>query len=239
MRGVADAGEVAADRLGLGGRRAENAEAVEDAIGRRAAPRRPSWPPRPPPRAPAPARSTIRRSMSTNRPESGRFDQVVSAVTWNSTIRPLPRRSAVTSGVPSASRAQVLAARPGSGSASTWRDTVTSSGAARPKNGLSLSKGAMCLGVSHDSAPPSVRPPRLSAVGVRSSVAGGEAGAGEAQQHAARFDEVDQLVARRAGRRRSCRRARAPTASRRERQNRDRWSRHAARGFRRRARARA
>ena len=84
-------------------------------------------------------------------------------------MRPLPRGAAVTKGVPSASRAQVLPARPGSGSASTWRDTVTSSGAARPKNGLSLSKAAMCLGVSHDSAPPSVRPPRLSAVGVRSS----------------------------------------------------------------------
>ena len=51
---------------------------------------------------------TIRRSMSTNRPESGRFDQVVSAVTWKSTIRPSPRLSAVTIGVPSASAAQVL-----------------------------------------------------------------------------------------------------------------------------------
>ena len=107
--------------------------------------------------------------MSTNRPDNGRFDQVVSAVTWKRTMRPLPRGAAVTNGVPSASRAQVLPARPGSGSASTWRDTVTSSGAARPKNGLSLSKAAICLGVSHDSAPPSVRPPRLSAVGVRSS----------------------------------------------------------------------
>ena len=58
---------------------------------------------------------------------------------------------------------------PGSGSASTWRVTVTSSGAARPTNGLGSSNGAMCLGVSQDSAPPSVRPPRRNAVGVRSS----------------------------------------------------------------------
>ena len=46
--------------------------------------------------------------MSTNRPESGRFDQVVSAVTWKRTTRPSPRRSAVMIGVPSASEAQVL-----------------------------------------------------------------------------------------------------------------------------------
>ena len=47
--------------------------------------------------------------MSTNNPEIGRLDQVVSAVTWNSTTRPLPRAAAVTSGVPSDSCAQVLA----------------------------------------------------------------------------------------------------------------------------------
>ena len=62
--------------------------------------------------------------MSTNSPESGRFDQVVSAVTWKRTISPLPRRAAVTSGVPSASRAQVFSASPGSGSASTCLETV-------------------------------------------------------------------------------------------------------------------
>ncbi len=117
----------------------------------------------------APAWATTRRSISTNRPEIGRFDQVVSAVTWNSTISPLPRLTAVTSGVPSASRAQVLSARPGSGSASTWREIVTSSGANSPTNGLGGSKAAMCLGVSQDSAPPSVRPPRRRAVGIRSS----------------------------------------------------------------------
>src|SRR5439155_624757 len=48
-----------------------------------------------------PARETIRFSISTNVPDSGRSDQRVSAVTWNSTTRPLPRRCAVTSGVPS------------------------------------------------------------------------------------------------------------------------------------------
>ena len=36
--------------------------------------------------------ATSRRSMSTNRPDSGRFDQSALAVTWNSTIRPAPAR---------------------------------------------------------------------------------------------------------------------------------------------------
>ena len=63
------------------------------------------------------------------------------APTWTSTMRPLPRRSAVMSGVPSASCAQVLPGRPASGSARTWRETVTSAGTCRPKNGLAWSKG--------------------------------------------------------------------------------------------------
>ena len=36
--------------------------------------------------------TTMRLSISTNVPDSGRSDQRVSAVTWNKTIRPLPRR---------------------------------------------------------------------------------------------------------------------------------------------------
>ena len=66
-----------------------------------------------------PASATMRLSMSTKAPDSGRSDQRVSAVTWNSTITPLPRRAAVTSGVPSASVAQVRSVSPESGSAST------------------------------------------------------------------------------------------------------------------------
>ncbi|MEJ0018162.1 MAG: hypothetical protein WDN25_16655 [Acetobacteraceae bacterium] len=65
--------------------------------------------------------ATSRRSMSTNRPDSGRFDQSALAVTWNSTTRPAPRVVCVTSGVPSASAAQVWLARSAEGSASTWR----------------------------------------------------------------------------------------------------------------------
>src|SRR5437773_42925 len=45
----------------------------------------------------------MRLSISTKLPDSGRSDQRVSPVTWKSTIKPLPRRAAVTSGVPSAS----------------------------------------------------------------------------------------------------------------------------------------
>ncbi len=48
-----------------------------------------------------PASATTRRSMVTNRPDSGRFDQVVSAVTWTRTTMPSPRFAAVTIGVPS------------------------------------------------------------------------------------------------------------------------------------------
>ena len=79
--------------------------------------------------------ATSRRSMSTNRPDSGRSDQSALAVTWNSTIRPAPRGAWVTSGVPSASRAQVASLSCAPGSASTWRVTFTSSGTARPANG--------------------------------------------------------------------------------------------------------
>ena len=50
----------------------------------------------------------MRRRISTKRPEIGRFDQSVFAVVWTRTSQPRPRSSAVTSGVPSASRAHVL-----------------------------------------------------------------------------------------------------------------------------------
>ena len=145
MQRIADAGKIVADRLGLGGRRPENAEPAERPPGRAALRRALRASPLPP-SAGAPALATIRRSMSTNSPDSGRLDQVVSAVTWKRTIRPLPRGPAVTSGVPSPSRAQTLSARAASGSASTCRETVTSSGAARPKNGLPASNGAICFG---------------------------------------------------------------------------------------------
>ena len=111
----------------------------------------------------------MRLSMSTNAPDSGRFDQRVSAVTWNSTIMPLPRGCAVTSGVPSASVAQVRSVSVASGSASTWRLTVTSVGTGMSKNGLSRENAASCCGWSQLSAPPSARPPRRSFTGTRSS----------------------------------------------------------------------
>ncbi len=123
-----------------------------------------------------PASATMRLSMSTNAPESGRSDQRVSAVTWNSTITPLPRRAAVTSGVPSASVAQVRSVRLELGSASTWRVTVTSVGTVMPLNGLSRAKAASCCGCSQESEPPSVRPPRRSFTGMRSSSAAASRG---------------------------------------------------------------
>ena len=111
----------------------------------------------------------MRLSMSTKVPESGRFDQRVSAVTWNKTMSPLPRRTAVTSGVPSASVAQVRSPRSESGSASTCRVTATSPGTGMPKNGPSREKAASCCGFSQVRLPPRVRPPRRSLTGTRSS----------------------------------------------------------------------
>ncbi len=112
---------------------------------------------------------TMRRSISTKLPDSGRSDQRVSAVTWNSTIIPLPRLVAVTSGVPSASVAQVRSARPASGSASTWRVTLTSFGTGILPNGPSFEKAVSGCGWSQLRLPPSVRPPRRSFTGTRSS----------------------------------------------------------------------
>ena len=134
--------------------------------------------------------------MSTNAPDSGRFDQRVSALTWNSTIMPLPRGCAVTSGVPSASVAQVRSVSVASGSASTWRLTVTSFGTGMLKNGLSRENAASCCGWSQLSAPPSARPPRRSLHRNEVVVAGGEPRAGEAHQHAAVLDPLGQPLAR-------------------------------------------
>ncbi len=86
--------------------------------------------------------ATMRRSMLTNRPEMARFDHSGSAEVWTRMSQPLPRFAAVTSGVPSVSRAQVLPARSSVGSASTWRDTVTSAGMSSPAKGLAADQTA-------------------------------------------------------------------------------------------------
>ena len=139
---------------------------------------------------------TMRRSMSTNAPDSGRSDQRVSAVTWNSTIMPLPRLTAVTSGVPSASVAQVRSISPASGSASTWRVTVTSFGTGMLPNGPSRENAASGCGWSQLRLPPSMRPPRRSFTGTRSSSEPARRGPGEAHQHAAVLDPGGEPVAR-------------------------------------------
>ena len=82
----------------------------------------------------------------------------------------------------------VSRARSGPGSASTCRLTRTSSLIGSPANGLSGGNGASASGSDQDNAPPSARSPARSRAGTRSSVAGGELGAGEAQQHAAGLD---------------------------------------------------
>ena len=115
-------------------------------------------------------RATRRRSISTKRPEIGRFDHAALAVVWTSTSHPLPLFSAVTRGVPSSSRAQVLAARSRDGRARTWRRMRTSAGTARPWKGLAAEKGARVAGCRHDMLPPIIRSPWRSATGSRTSV---------------------------------------------------------------------
>ena len=98
--------------------------------------------------------------------DRGKSDHRVSPVTWNSTIKPLPRRAAVTSGVPSASVDQVLSLSVASGSAKTWRVTVTSFGTGMPLNGLSRENAASGCGLSQLKLPPRMRPPRRSLTAV-------------------------------------------------------------------------
>ena len=108
-RGDRGGGEFVRRQSGRGGRRLRTAGRT-----RPASRRAPAW------RCPAAVAtptdsSTSRRSMSTNRPDSGRLDQSALAVTWNSTTRPAPFGISVTSGVPSSSAAQVRAGQIGGG----------------------------------------------------------------------------------------------------------------------------
>ena len=128
----------------------------------------------------------MRRSISTNRPDSGRFDQSELAVTWKKITCPSPRLAAVTSGVPSLRRAQTFTSAPSeAGSASTCLLTSTSGGTGRPANRPSSPKGTSGCGVDHDSAPPSVRPPWRRGDGQQIVAALLEPRSGEANEHAA------------------------------------------------------
>ena len=136
----------------------------------------------------------MRLSISTKVPESGKSDQRVSPVTWNSTIIPLPRRAAVTSGVPSASVTQVFSVTAASGSASTCRLTVTSLGTAMPLNGALARKRGERLRLvpaqaAAEDAAAAPQPDRNEIV-----VGGGEPRAGETHQHAAVLDPARQPI---------------------------------------------
>ena len=110
-----------------------------------------------------------RSSICTKTPDSGSVDHSALAVTWNSTTCPCPSALRVTSGVPSASAAMVRSASVGSGCATIWLLTVTSSGTSRPKNGEVASKGRSALGSPQESAPPTVRPPERRRTGISGS----------------------------------------------------------------------
>ena len=104
--------------------------------------------------------------ISTNRPDIGRLDQSGLAVIWKKMSTPAPRFAAVTSGVPSMSRAQTLASRGmAEGSERTCWATVTSAGMASPLNGESCSKGAGFCGEAQVIVPPSERPPSRNGAG--------------------------------------------------------------------------
>ncbi len=83
----------------------------------------------------------------------------------------------MTSGVPSASAAQVRAGRAAEGCASTWLRTVTSAGTASPAKGEPAGNGARCSGRLQDIAPPSARLPASSGTGSSGSAPAGGAAA--------------------------------------------------------------
>ena len=175
------------------GRRGEVAVAVEQPIGRE---RRSGVRGRRPGRhAETLEKAMIRRSISTKLPESGRFDQLVSAVTWKRTSQPLPDCAAVTSGVPSASAAQVRSASAPSGSASTWRLTSDVVGHGQAGERAAARRSSRAAAAScQERLPPRMRSPwrsvhRDQRVGRR-----GEARAGEADERAALAHPVGDLL---------------------------------------------
>ena len=148
----------------------------------------------------------MRLSMSTNAPDSGRSDQRVSAVTWNSTIRPLPRalrgdqRRAVGERRPGAVGERGV----GLGQHLAGDRDV---GRHRHAEERALAReGGELLRLVPAQAPPRTRPPRRSLHRHEVVVGGGEPRTGEAHQHAAVLDP-----ARRAAR---APRATLPTSAR-------------------------
>ena len=128
----------------------------------------------------------MRRSISTNRPDSGRFDQSELAVTWKKITWPLPRLAAVTSGVPSLRRAHTLTSGPSpAGSASTCLLTSTSAGGASPANRLSSPNGASGCGVAQDERAAERAAAEPQRHGQQIVAALLQARAGEAHEHAA------------------------------------------------------
>ena len=141
-----------------------------------------------------PASATTRLSMSTKVPDSGKSDQRVSPVTWKRMISPLPRRAAVTSGVPSASVAQVFSLNAASGSARTCRLTVTSVRYGEAVERAVVRKGRQRLRfvptqAAAEDAAAAAQPHRHQIV-----VGRRQPRAGEAQQNAAVLDPMRQPV---------------------------------------------
>ena len=124
------------------------------------------------PAPPVPPRLAMRRSISTNRPDSGRFDQSELAVTWKKMSWPSPRLAA------GDERRAVLQARPHLHLGSEPRRVgqhLPVDQHFRParrqagKQAVVARRAPSGCGVDQDSAPPSVRPPSRSGTGSRSS----------------------------------------------------------------------
>ena len=122
-------------------------------------------------------------------------------MTWKRTINPLPRRAAVTSGVPSASRAQVRSSRPAVGSARNLprHGHLLRRGEAEKRAALS-ERSDVFGGLPRQRAAElgTAAPPQVSREKV--VIAGGEAGAGKAQQDAALVEKLHNRLVLRSGR---------------------------------------
>ena len=144
----------------------ESTSAVPATSASRVSPARPSRPV--PPSAP---RLVMRRSISTNRPDSGRFDQSELAVTWKK------HHLAVAALGRGDERRAVLEPRPDlhvrperlPGPPAPAGSPAPRAARSGPRTGRRRRTGPAACGVDHDKAPPSVRPPSRRATGSRSS----------------------------------------------------------------------
>src|SRR5262249_23148890 len=135
-----------------------------------------------------PAKDTIRLSISTNVPDSGRADQRVSAGPWkNNNHTPPPARGGATRGALAGGAPR--RARPG-------RARGGAVGHPDPKKRLARGKGVALRRCPPDRPAAEEAPAAPEFHRHEIVIAGGEMRAGEAHQHAALFEPVHEAIAR-------------------------------------------